>query len=136
MWGNRATALSSILVKGDRIFVDGSIRTESYDKNGEKRFFTKINVNDVILLGSRGQQQQQAPRPQSQPIPAQQTFAGHPQAPQGQRGYAPPAAPQWGSAPVAQRGFADDPPPYTPPASDDEIPFIADETTRGHWNRP
>ena len=51
MWGKRGEALAKILAKGDRIFVEGSLRTSSYEKNGEKRYSTEINATNVILSG-------------------------------------------------------------------------------------
>ncbi len=54
MWGKRGEALSKILKKGDRIFIEGSLRTSSYEKNGEKRYSTEINATNLILSGGGG----------------------------------------------------------------------------------
>jgi single-strand DNA-binding protein len=51
VWGKRGEALSKILGKGSSIFVEGSIRTSSYEKDGEKRYRTEINANNIILAG-------------------------------------------------------------------------------------
>lgn len=51
MWGKRGEALSKFLKKGDRIFVEGALRTISYEKNGEKRYSTEIHASNVILSG-------------------------------------------------------------------------------------
>lgn len=59
LWGKRAEALAKFLVKGDRILVEGSLRTSSYEKNGEKRHSTEINVDNVILNGKAGGGQRQ-----------------------------------------------------------------------------
>ena len=53
VWGKRGEALSRILSKGSTIFVEGSLRTSSYEKDGEKRYTTEINATNV-LLGGRG----------------------------------------------------------------------------------
>lgn len=53
VWGKRAEALGKFLSKGDRLFVEGSIRTSSYDKDGEKRYRTEIVAQNVILLGGK-----------------------------------------------------------------------------------
>lgn len=53
VWGKRGEALSRILSKGSSIFVEGSIRTSSYDKDGEKRYRTEIVANNIILAGGR-----------------------------------------------------------------------------------
>lgn len=51
IWGKRGEALAKFLGKGDRIFIEGAIRTSSYEKNGEKRYSTDIVANNVILAG-------------------------------------------------------------------------------------
>jgi single-strand DNA-binding protein len=54
VWGRRAEALSRILSKGSRLFVEGALRTSSYDdKDGNKRYRTEIVANNIIL-GSSG----------------------------------------------------------------------------------
>lgn len=54
VWGKRGEALSRILAKGSTIFVEGSLRTTSYDdKDGVKRYTTEISATNV-LLGGRG----------------------------------------------------------------------------------
>ena len=54
VWGKRGEALSRILAKGSNIFVEGALRTSSYDKDGEKRYRTEIVANNIILTGRRG----------------------------------------------------------------------------------
>jgi single-strand DNA-binding protein len=51
MWGKRGEALAKFLKKGDRIFIEGGLRTSSYEKNGEKRYRTEIVANNLILSG-------------------------------------------------------------------------------------
>jgi len=52
IWGRRAEALGKFLTKGDRILVEGSLRTSSYDdKDGNKRYTTEIVANNVVLSG-------------------------------------------------------------------------------------
>ena len=51
LWGKRGEALAKFLTKGERIFVEGSLRTSSYEKNGEKRYSTEINATNVVLPG-------------------------------------------------------------------------------------
>lgn len=53
MWGKRGEALSKFLTKGERIFVEGALRTSSYEKDGEKRYRTEIVASNIIL-GGRG----------------------------------------------------------------------------------
>lgn len=52
VWGKRAEALAKFLTKGSRIFVEGGIRTSSYDdKDGNKKYRTEIVANNIILSG-------------------------------------------------------------------------------------
>lgn len=55
IWGKRAEALGKILTKGDRILVEGSLRTSSYDdKDGNKRYTTEIVATNIVLSGGGG----------------------------------------------------------------------------------
>lgn len=55
VWGKRAEALGKILGKGSRIFVEGGLRTSSYDdRDGNKRYKTEIVANNIILSGRSG----------------------------------------------------------------------------------
>ncbi|WP_437754889.1 single-stranded DNA-binding protein [Sorangium sp. So ce1389] len=52
IWGKRAEALGKILSKGSSIFVEGSLRTSSYDdRDGNKRYKTEVIANNVLLTG-------------------------------------------------------------------------------------
>jgi single-strand DNA-binding protein len=51
VWGKRAEGLGKIVRKGDRIFIEGGLRTSSYEKDGEKRYRTEVIASDVILNG-------------------------------------------------------------------------------------
>lgn len=54
IWGKRAEALSKILNKGSRLFVEGGLRTSNYeDREGVKRYKTEIVANNVLLQGGR-----------------------------------------------------------------------------------
>jgi single-strand DNA-binding protein len=67
LWGKRAEALSKILIKGSRIFVEGSLRTSTYDdKQGQKRYKTEVNATNVILCGGRSEQRSAQSQPTEQ----------------------------------------------------------------------
>lgn len=52
VWGKRAEALNKILSKGSRIFVEGGLRTSSYDdRDGNKRYRTEVVATNLILAG-------------------------------------------------------------------------------------
>lgn len=54
VWGKRGEALGKILSKGSRVFVEGSIRTSSYeDKDGNKRYKTEVMASNIILADSK-----------------------------------------------------------------------------------
>jgi single-strand DNA-binding protein len=53
VWGKRGEALAKILSKGSSIFVEGGIRTSSYEKDGQKIYRTEIVANNIILAGGR-----------------------------------------------------------------------------------
>ncbi len=55
VWGKRGEALAKILTKGSSVFVEGSLRSSSYDdRDGNKRYKTEINANNIVLTGGRG----------------------------------------------------------------------------------
>lgn len=52
-----AEIIEAYVSKGDRIYVEGSIRTRTYGEGEEKKYFTEINVggyNSKLLLLSGG----------------------------------------------------------------------------------
>ncbi len=51
-WGNTAEIIEKYVGKGKEIAVEGKLVHRSYDdKNGEKRYFTEVVVNELLLLG-------------------------------------------------------------------------------------
>jgi single-strand DNA-binding protein len=94
VWGKRAEALSKFLSKGSRLFVEGSIRTSSYeDREGNKRYKTEVVAQNIILAGGGGGGSRGGGGPREAP-------SGPPDA-GGSSGY-------------------DD---FSPPPDDDDIPF-------------
>lgn len=53
MFGKRAEGLVRYITKGSRILIEGTLRTETYEKNGEKKYITKVVVRDLELLGGK-----------------------------------------------------------------------------------
>ncbi|HEX4170261.1 MAG TPA: single-stranded DNA-binding protein [Bryobacteraceae bacterium] len=52
----RQENLANYLVKGKQVYVEGRLRTHSYDdKDGKKVYATEVVADDVILLGGRGE---------------------------------------------------------------------------------
>ncbi len=51
----RQENLSTYLTKGKQVYVEGRLRTRSYeDKDNKKVYATEVVADDVILLGGRG----------------------------------------------------------------------------------
>ncbi len=52
----RSENLANYLLKGKQVYVEGRISNRNYeDKDGNKKYFTEIVADDVILLGGRGE---------------------------------------------------------------------------------
>jgi len=74
VWGKRAESLHKILSKGSTIFVEGSLHTSSYEKDGETRYRTEVTAKSVILGGrgqggdSGGSQRQERPAREAPPV--------------------------------------------------------------------
>ena len=54
VWGKRAEGLSKFLRKGSSIFVEGSLRTTNWEKDGQKHYKTEVNAREILLAGGRG----------------------------------------------------------------------------------
>ncbi len=55
VWGKQGELCGQYLAKGRQVYVEGSIRTRSYDdKNGNKRYVTEIVAQRVRFLGGGG----------------------------------------------------------------------------------
>lgn len=56
VWGKQGETCGTYLTKGRTVFVEGSIRSRSYDdKDGNKRYITEIVARDVRFIGGAGQ---------------------------------------------------------------------------------
>ena len=53
-WRNQATLAENYIRKGSQIYIDGRIRTRSYDAaDGSKRYITEIYADSIQLLGKK-----------------------------------------------------------------------------------
>ena len=57
VWGKSAENCANYIGKGSLVAVQGSIIIEKYEKDGERRTFTKINANKVQFLDSKKDKQ-------------------------------------------------------------------------------
>ena len=79
-WRQLADLAENYIRKGSQIFVEGRIRSRSWDdQNGQKRYVTEIQADSIQLLGKRGENAGAPAQPQPQ------TYGG---------GYNAPAQPQ------------------------------------------
>ena len=53
-WNKLADLAEKYLVKGKEIYIEGKIKTDSYEKDGEKRYSTKIHALGITFVGSKG----------------------------------------------------------------------------------
>lgn len=75
VFGKRAEALQKILSKGSSVFVEGRLRTSSYEKDGVKHYKTDVIATNLILAGGgRGRQSSptSAPEPRAPDGPSPQ----------------------------------------------------------------
>ncbi|MBL6448037.1 single-stranded DNA-binding protein [Fulvivirga sp. 29W222] len=53
-WGKTAKIAEEYLQKGQEIAVQGKLIHRSYETvEGEKRYITEININEILMLGSK-----------------------------------------------------------------------------------
>ena len=51
-WGKLAETCGQYLAKGKQIYIEGRLRTTSYEKDGVKRYTTEVVARDMLMLGS------------------------------------------------------------------------------------
>ena len=54
VWGKQAESCGQYLAKGRQVYVEGSIRSRSYEKDGVKRYVTEIVAQRIQFLGGGG----------------------------------------------------------------------------------
>ncbi len=91
-WGKGGESINQYLTKGKLVAVEGAMRQDRWEQDGQTRSKTLITANTVQLLGSSGGQGGSFDRSQGRPQ------AG--EAPQGRQGP--------GAAPAPRDDFADD----------------------------
>ena len=53
IWGKLAGVAEKYLKKGTEVCVEGKLVHRVYESNGEKRYITEVNVNDLLMLGAK-----------------------------------------------------------------------------------
>ncbi|WP_440879381.1 single-stranded DNA-binding protein [Tenacibaculum sp. C7A-26P2] len=53
-WNNIASIVEQFLQKGSDVIIEGRLRSRSFDdKDGNKRYFTEIVCNELLMLGRK-----------------------------------------------------------------------------------
>lgn len=57
MWRGLADVAEQFLHKGSQVYIEGKIRSRSFEgRDGQKRYVTEIQVDNMVLLGGRREQ--------------------------------------------------------------------------------
>ncbi|WP_338872514.1 single-stranded DNA-binding protein [Spirosoma sp. SC4-14] len=126
-WNDQAKTIEKYLRKGQQIYVEGRLRTETYtDREGKERFSLGVRATTFQFLGGPNErqdggsyeapvQQQAAPAPPRQQAVPQSAPASRPQA----------AAerPRQQPAGTSDRRREPDPVPFESNSGDDDLPF-------------
>ena len=119
-WRANADVAEKFIHKGTQIYVEGRLRTRSYqDQSGVKKYTTEIQADTIQLLGRRPDADG---APQQGGYPSQGGYQQRPAQPQG---YSAPQT-QGYSAPQSQSYAAPQQPAYSAPVDDvpgDDLPF-------------
>jgi single-strand DNA-binding protein len=96
----KAENLANYLTKGKQVYVEGRLRTRSYDdKDGNKRYVTEVVAEEVLLLGGRGESQQESSFDQQPPSMPRNAPRARP-------------APEPETQPLGDTGITDDDVPF------------------------
>lgn len=93
-WGKQAETIGKYMTKGSKVYIEGSLETQEWEKDGEKRYTTQVRVKDFQFLDSK-KDGQRSERPSSR---------------QGTGGYGDDGG--YGSTPSQGYGGADDDIPF------------------------
>ncbi|MCQ2264989.1 MAG: single-stranded DNA-binding protein [Bacteroidales bacterium] len=58
-WRNLAEIAEKYLTKGKQIYLEGKLRTRSWDENGTKRYITEIEATTFTMLGAKNDNAEQ-----------------------------------------------------------------------------
>lgn len=53
IWGKLAAIAEKYLRKGQEVVLEGKLVHRVYETNGEKKYVTEVNVNDLVMVGSK-----------------------------------------------------------------------------------
>ena len=61
MIGNHTTKLAQYMTKGKQVAIEGELNIDVYEKNGEKKSFTKVKADRVEFVGGGKQESNTLP---------------------------------------------------------------------------
>lgn len=53
VWGKKVDIVENYLKKGSEVGVQGKLVNRSYESNGEKKYITEINMNELLMLDKK-----------------------------------------------------------------------------------
>lgn len=62
IWGKTGEAIAQYLVKGKQIAIDGELRQNKWEQDGQTRSKVEVVANNVQLLGGKSGERQEVPR--------------------------------------------------------------------------
>ena len=92
LWRGLAEVVDKYVRKGSQIYIEGSLRSREWERDGVKHYATEIVADEMKLLGRRSDGTPQGGYQPQQPQGGYQQSHGGYQQPQ-QGGYQPPVAP-------------------------------------------
>ena len=54
VWGKLVDVVERYVKKGDRLYVEGRIEYSESESDGQKKYWTDVNVFEIVMLGSPG----------------------------------------------------------------------------------
>ncbi|AQG81881.1 single-stranded DNA-binding protein [Spirosoma montaniterrae] len=116
VWNDQAKTVEKYVRKGQQIYVEGRLRTETYtDREGKERFALNVRATTFQFLGGPNDRQDEAPAQQQQAAPRQQAAPAPAQRPQ--------AAPAPARQQPARQEAAPAPAAFDNSGGDDDLPF-------------
>lgn len=78
LWGKTAESLNPYLVKGKQVGIEGQLRQNRWEQEGQARSKVEISATNVMLLGAKvGTQTPDAPPPEGKEFPESPSSAEH-----------------------------------------------------------
>ena len=75
-YGRVAEIAAEYLRKGSQVYVEGKLKTEKYEKDGQTRYTTKVVAEKMQMLGGKGEGKPREPRQNQAEQPQGNDFDG------------------------------------------------------------